>query len=266
MKKEEKENIKILKVIYFDSDAAIDYITISDGGKMINEIVNNSQKKDSASLDGNASLSTNIPFLNWFKLKAKIEVDGKKVDENDKIIRSTLTNTILTDYISRANSDDSVEIFDNYIISPIKDSLSYYKMYTPYTLLIKKELNDKISDEIDITKIDKVLEETKGYYEFLASSNKNTEKNNSIIIRFNINSFKNNYKLNNIIGMNLRLYGVKVGDAKIDDFSIENEFNQSEESDITSDEILYGDKNSKNNKYTIYDIVLAGVINNENKN
>ena len=34
---------KILKVIYFDEEAAIDYITISDGGKAISEIINTEQ-------------------------------------------------------------------------------------------------------------------------------------------------------------------------------------------------------------------------------
>jgi len=126
-------------------------------------------------------------------------------------------------------------------------------------LLIKKELNDKISAEVDITKIDEVLKETKGYYEFLATNGKE-----QVIIRFNISSFKNNYKINNILGMNLLLYGVNVGSAEKDDFSIEKEFEQNESKEITADEILeVTSKAPEHKKLKIYDIVLAGVAHEE---
>ncbi len=246
----------ILKVIYFDEEAAIDYITISDGGKMINEIINTQQEIDTSKLESDTSIGLKLPFLNWFKLQTKIGMNANINGVNDEIVKTTLNNSILTDYLKKANTDNKIKKINGYQIIPIKDSISYYKMYTPYMLLIKKELNDKISNEVDITKIDEVLKETKGYYEFLAK--KNDEK---IIIRFNIKSFKNNYKINNILGMNLLLYGVNVGLSKISDFSIEKEFEQNNTKEITADEIL-GEKNNnilEEEKLKIYDIILAGV-------
>lgn len=161
---------KILKVIYFDEEAAIDYITISDGGKAISEIINTEQETDTSKLEGETSTSFKLPFLTWFNLQAKIGISSNINNINDEVVKSTLTNTILTDYIKKADTDEKIKKISNYQITPIKDSISYYKMYTPYMLLIKKELNDKISTEVDITKIDEVLKETKGYYKFLATS------------------------------------------------------------------------------------------------
>lgn len=246
---------EILKVIYFDEEAAIDYITISDGGKAINEIINTNQENDEQNVNGEGSVGFKIPFLTWFNLQTKIDINENINSINNEVIKSTLTNTILTDYIKKADYDDKIKKISDYQIFPIKDSISYYKMYTPYTLLIKKELNDKISDEVDITKIDEVLNNTKGYYEFLATS-----KDEQIIIRFNINSFKNNYKINNILGMNLLLYGVHVGSANLNDFSIEKEFEQDLKEEITVDKLLHEQEVIQNdNKLKIYDIVLAGV-------
>lgn len=250
---------KILKVIYFDEEAAIDYITISDGGKAISEIINTEQETDTSKLESETSTGFKIPFFTWFNLQAKIGIDSNINNINDGVVKSTLTNTILTDYIKKADTDEKIKKISNYQITPIKDSVSYYKMYTPYMLLIKKELNDKISAEVDITKIDEVLKETKGYYEFLATNGKE-----QVIIRFNISSFKNNYKINNILGMNLLLYCVNVGSAEKDDFSIEKEFEQNESKEITADEILeVTSKAPEHKKLKIYDIVLAGVAHEE---
>lgn len=250
---------KILKVIYFDEEAAIDYITISDGGKAISEIINTEQETDTSKLESETSTGFKIPFFTWFNLQAKIGIDSNINNINDGVVKSTLTNTILTDYIKKADTDEKIKKISNYQITPIKDSVSYYKMYTPYMLLIKKELNDKISAEVDITKIDEVLKETKGYYEFLATNGKE-----QVIIRFNISSFKNNYKINNLLGMNLLLYGVNVGSAEKDDFSIEKEFEQNESKEITADEILeVTSKAPEHKKLKIYDIVLAGVAHEE---
>lgn len=250
---------KILKVIYFDEEAAIDYITISDGGKAISEIINTEQETDTSKLESETSTGFKIPFFTWFNLQAKIGIDSNINNINDGVVKSTLTNTILTDYIKKADTDEKIKKISNYQITPIKDSVSYYKMYTQYMLLIKKELNDKISAEVDITKIDEVLKETKGYYEFLATNGKE-----QVIIRFNISSFKNNYKINNILGMNLLLYGVNVGSAEKDDFSIEKEFEQNESKEITADEILeVTSKAPEHKKLKIYDIVLAGVAHEE---
>ena len=64
--------------------------------------------------------------------------------------------------------------------------------------------------------------------------------------------------------MNLLLYGVNVGSAEKDDFSIEKEFEQNESKEITADEILeVTSKAPEHKKLKIYDIVLAGVAHEE---
>ena len=128
-------------------------------------------------------------------------------------------------------------------------------MYTPYTIIFKDKFSDAISPEIDLRKLDELIDNVKGYYELLADDGK--EK---VIMRFNNNGFKNNYKLSNLLNMNLTYYGVKVGESTLERYSVENEFDFLEKN-ITAEEIK-GQSNEKN-KIKIFDIFLAGVVVNE---
>ena len=175
-----------------------------------------------------------------------------------KIVKSTLTNTILTDYILKANDDEKTKKFCDFKIVPIENSLTFWKMYTPYTKLFNDKLSDKINSEIDITKLDQVIDSVKGYYELKAVKN-----NETYILRFNNIGFRNNYKLSNLMNMDLVYYGVLVGESTLEQYSIENEFNFTTNSSVSLEEIK--GKAGENNKIKIYDVILAGVVDGNEK-
>lgn len=247
---------KLTKIIYFDEDSAIDYINISDGGLIVKSSENTDKNSDKVDIDTTIGMESKFSFFDFFKANAKVEANAEMLQYGQKIVKSTLTNTILTDYIKKANNDNNTKKFYDFEITPIENSLTYWKMYTPYTKLFQDKFSNTISPDIDVTKLDSVIDIVKGYYELKA--NKGDE---IYILRFNSNGFRNNYKLSNIMNMKLAYYGVLVGESTIEQYSVENEFNF-EQKELTLEEIK--GKNMNNKKVPIYDVILAGVVNEKN--
>ena len=113
---------------------------------------------------------------------------------------------------------------------------------------------------IEAGKLDDTLKSAKGYYEFIG-----TKGENQVILRFNINSLKNNYKISDLLKMDLSIYAIKVGESTLEKLNINKELdidipeikkiNPSYEE--VNDEI---DSNKSNDKILdVYDVLLAGV-------
>ena len=80
------------------------------------------------------------------------------------------------------------------------------------------------------------------------------------ILRFNIDAFRNNYGISDIVKMNLKYYAIKVGESTEASLNIEEEFKADyEDSTITSltDNV---DEVEDKELLTVYDVVLAGVV------
>ena len=78
-----------------------------------------------------------------------------------------------------------------------------------------------------------------------------------LVLRFNNTTFKGNYKLSDILKMNLDIYAVKVGNIDKNKLDLNNEIKMIED-EITADKIL-GNKEENKNKINVYDVILAGV-------
>lgn len=91
----------------------------------------------------------------------------------------------------------------------------------------------------------------------------NSEDEPSCVLRFNISAFKNNYNLPDLNKMKLTYYGVKVGSCFKSNLSIDKEFViKKPHKDITAEMIMdIENDNVKEMELDVYDIVLAGVIN-----
>lgn len=246
----------MLKVIYFDEDAAMDYINIISGGKKDKTISESTENNAEVKIGAEASIGAGMSFFDWFKTKMEAHIDSDLVKISDKLVTSTITTTILTDYIESAKSDDSIKKFPNAKLQALNNSLTFIKMYLPYTKILKDSILQNISDEIDITKFHEILDDVKGYYEFKTIINGET-----IIFRFNINSFRNNYKISDLLKMNLTFYGVKVGQTTEEQLNLEKEFEIEETRCPTVEEILSDTTQSNKTLLDVYDIVLAGVTN-----
>jgi hypothetical protein len=120
---------------------------------------------------------------------------------------------------------------------------------------------------IDISKFREVMRETKGYYELKANVIEDHSKERTYILRLNAESFRNNYKLTDLLNMNLTYYGIKVGKMSLDKIDFQHTFNINEKSSITPQQAFSEIEQAKDpleikidsNKYDVIDIILAGV-------
>lgn len=252
------------KVIYFDEGSATDFLQIYYGGniEVVDEKDGKISYKVSGSIDGNAKVGKNFLSL----IKASISLNGSANIEKskDSILKSTITNTLLSDFVEFAKSDENnnqIDIFRGFKVDSINQSLTFLKMYSPYFRMFKEDTEyTKDFNEFNFIEVDDILKGAKGYYELLAING-----NEKVILRFNINSFRNSYTLTDLTKMDLTYYAIKVGKCKLEDLLIENEFPK--ENDImkklTAEEIfnerMTDDVDDTNYTLNIYDVLLAGV-------
>lgn len=247
---------KMLKIVYFDEDAAIDYINITDGGKKIQSTSETSKSEATVGIDAEASIGSKFSLWGLLKFKGEADINSELVKYGKKIVNSTVTTTILTDYLNLANKTNSkVTVFKDCSLYASQESLTFIKMYAPYMKLLKDKMLENISEEFDISKVQEILEDVKGYYEFEVFC-----KNEKYIFRFNINSFRNNYKISDLLKMKLVFYGIRVGSIKEEKLNVEKEFEIDSPKIPTVDSLLNNEEDKpKEELLTVYDIVLAGV-------
>lgn len=272
MNKKTDKKISIQKIIYFDEESITDYVQIVEGGKMekTTELLNETE----ANLDTRTKTSASAGISGVFKailgLESKIEANlelGTTLNTN-KMAKNILKNTILTDFINiLEKGNSSIENFKDYKIFVEKDSLSYIVMISPYMTMLGKSGGIKAGEfDLFIDRIDKAIKAGKGYFEFIGE--KNEEK---VVLRFNIEAFKNNYKISDLLKMKLSIYGIKVGTTTLEKLNINNELNLDEKITIGKDNPSYIKESDKQDKadeemqkeLDVYDVLLAGVEKND---
>lgn len=274
MKNENKSiTKKLTKVIYFDESSVTDYIQIIEGGSLIKttELLSGESDNSEAKVGAEASVGISGLFksLIGFGAKAQTEAQLETSFKSESLVKTILQNTILTDFLDIVGQETAqVKVFENIKIKIIKDSLSYVIMISPYMKMFKGEglnLNTDLDLSIDIVKIDESIRLAKGYFEFEGIQN-----NKSVILRFNIDSFKNNYKISDLLKMDLSIYAVPVGKVDRKNITIVSEINASTSDDELSsyDNPKYSEDGSNNTAtsgdiLTVYDVLLAGVAQHE---
>lgn len=138
-------------------------------------------------------------------------------------------------------------------------------MISPYMTMLGKSNGVKAGEfDLFLDKIDNAVKSGKGYFEFVGEKNRK-----KVVLRFNINAFKNNYKISDLLKMNLSIYAIKVGTTTLEKLNINNELNLDEKITISKDNPSYveenDDKKSEDNKkrLDVYDVLLAGVEKND---
>jgi hypothetical protein len=244
---------KIMKIVYFDEEAAQDYLDIKNGGHFDWSKEENKEKVAKLLLEIEAQAKAGFNLLSMIKAA----ISGNSVvsysSDTSKIIDSTLKNTLLTDYINAANQDTRIIKFSNTSVYAPKDSVTMYKLLSSYLTVVPKE-----QLPIDMEKLNEALLGDRGYYEMLL---KNEEKPKSVL-RFNLKSFRDNYNLTDLSKMNLTYYGILVGNCKSDKLAIKSEFEFEVNVPPVSAEDVFEIKKEKisNDDLRVYDIVLAGVM------
>ena len=260
------------KIIYFDEDSVTDYVQIKMGGNLerTTELLNDTKK--GTETEGSAKISAGISkmFKTIIGFGAEASVEGSVYAslQSNKMVKSILQNTILTDFMdlvekNEDESKDDFRIFNDYKISVEKDSLSYFVMISPYLTMLKNNGTIQAGEyDIALEKVDEAIKGGKGYYEFVGKKG-----NSSVVFRFNINAFKNNYRIADLIKMKLTLYAIQVGETSLEQLNFNNEFSLEKQTVVTKDNPSYEkneesvEKDKTNSKVLkVYDVLLAGVI------
>ncbi len=250
----------ISKIVYFDENSATDYVQIIEGGNLekTTRLLEQNETGSDLGADGKISVgisgmfSALIGFGAKSNLTSKISTSINTVEMAENILK----NTILTDFLSIISEDKKqvVKEFKNYTLSILKDSLSYIIMVSPYMTMLNSRGIQTGDFNIAVDKIDNAVKSGKGYYEFIGEKEKD-----KIVLRFNINAFKNNYRISDILKMELKLYAIKVGKIDLEQLNFNNELNLNSKSNPDYD----SDNAIEKGLLDVYDVILAGVAYND---
>lgn len=267
---------KICKIVYFDEDSVTDYVQIVAGGELENtqELLNSREGQGSQEVHTSAKAGIGGVFkalLGW-EASAAADLSAGLSFNSSKMVKNIVKNTILTDFLTilenqgtlqRSSSrmpKGAIKKFKGYSISAEKDSLSYMVMVSPYLGMLKSGSAIPAGEfNIAVDKLDNALRHAKGYYEFVA-----TKGRSRVILRFNINSFRNSYTLSDLLKMNLSIYAIKVGRTTLDMLNVNKELDMNV-SIIPKDNPSYTPANQVDEADThsqvldVFDVLLAGV-------
>ncbi len=267
---------KICKIVYFDEESITDYVQIIAGGELENttELLKSSEAKEeqSAQINGKAGISGIFKALLGWEASASAEVSGDLSFGRNKMVKNIVKNTILTDFLKTLEDTGNagkgtsrlpkgtIKKFKGYKITAEKDSLSYMVMVSPYLNILKNESSISAGEfNIAIDKIDNALKQAKGYYEFVGIKSRSR-----VILRFNINSFRNSYAISDLLKMDLSIYAIKVGRTSIENLNVNKELGMNA-SEISRDNPSYENETNidgatlQNQMLDVFDVLLAGV-------
>lgn len=248
-----KDSPSFLKIAYFDEAAAQDYLDITNGGRLDWSKEENKKRVAEILAEIEAQAKGGFNIISFLKGSISGNLDATGKGEVSKLLDTTIKNTLLTDYISAACTDDKIIKFEDSGVYAPQNSVTLYKMYSSYLSVIPKE-----QLPFDIEKLNEAVLSERGYYAMLLKK----ESTPASVLRFNINAFKNDYSLADLSKMNLTYYGVQVGTCKQRELGIDKEFEfQNKPAGVTAESILGADEETpkQEDSLAVYDIVLAGV-------
>lgn len=267
---------RICKIVYFDEESVTDYVQIVAGGDLENttELLTsrNAEEKQELQANGKIGISGVFKALLGWEAGASAEVSAGLSFNSSKMVKNIVKNTILTDFLKTIEdaSDKgkgvsrlpkgTIKKFKGYKIAAEKDSLSYMVMVSPYLSMLKSGSSIPAGEfNIAIDKLDNALRHAKGYYEFVG-----TRSRSRVILRFNINSFRNSYTISDLLKMDLSMYAIKVGRTSVANLNVSTELGMNV-SIIPKDNPSYEggseieDNPLDNQVLDVFDVLLAGV-------
>ncbi len=154
-----------IKVIYFDEPTTQDYIDIVNGGRLDWSKEENKERAAKILTEIEARAESGINILNFIKASFSGSMGSNISGEISKMLDTTLKNTLLTGYISEAFQNNNARKFENDGVYAPENSVSMYKMYSSYLIIVPKEqlpidmekLSDRVEIEYDYAMIQKML-------------------------------------------------------------------------------------------------------------
>lgn len=268
---------KICKIVYFDEDSVTDYVQIAAGGELetTTELLKlrDAKEEQAINVGGKVGIGGVFRALMGWDAYAEGSASGNLSFSSNKMMKNIVKNTILTDFLEILDENESkkavsriskgaIKKFEGYTITAEKDSLSYLVMVSPYLSMLKNGSSVSAGEfDIAIDKFESVLKNAKGYYEFVGTKGKS-----KVVLRFNINSFRNSYTISDLLKMDLAIYAIKVGRTSLDMLDVNKELDMNVSfvqrdnpsyTEYTDNEDTDSTANSK--ILDVFDVLLAGV-------
>ena len=258
---------KICKIVYFDEESVTDYVQIVAGGQLENttELLKSrdAHEEQAAQANGKVGISGVFKALLGLDVESSAEISAGMSFDSNRMVKNIVKNTILTDFLKTIEDTGdigkskgklpkgTIKKFKGYKISAEKDSLSYIVMVSPYLRMLKS--GSSISSgqfDIAIDNVENALRHAKG--------------RSQIVLRFNINSFRNGYTISDLLKMDLSIYAIKVGKTSVENLNVNKELGMNV-SIIPKDNPSYEEHvetegtSSRNRVLDVFDVLLAGV-------
>lgn len=251
-----KKAKKMIKIVYFDEGSATDFIYVLEGGKNTDKKEHIVSKATEIAVGAEAEAKKSAGILSIISGKVGAAANADFSREGSTIITKAIENTILTDYLDYAAKVGKpyIRIFNDCKPYPYPESFAYFKMLTPYLKMTNGQI--KVSDglSLNLALMDEALDSGRGYYELMADCTGET-----VVLRFNIKAFRNNYFISDLVKMNLDYHAVEVGTVSIDSLTMQSEFEDKREKEIRGFDLIDRDSSISSDKIKVYDVILAGV-------
>lgn len=265
---------KICKIVYFDEDSVTDYVQIVAGGELetTTELLKSREGNESQNTGASGKVGINGVFRALLGWEGSIngDISAGMTFNSNKMVKNIVKNTILTDFLRIVDSEESngntskvnkgaIKKFSGYRITAEKDSLSYMVMVSPYFSMFRGASVPAGEFNIAVDKLEAALKNAKGYYEFVGTKSKS-----QVVLRFNINAFRNGYTISDLLKMNLSIYAIKVGKTTLEMLNVSKELDM-DMSIIPKDNPSYSElepvntEDRDNKKLDVFDVLLAGV-------
>lgn len=247
---------KMIKIVYFDEGSATDFIYVLEGGKNTDKKEHIVSKATEIAVGAEAEAKKSAGILSIISAKVGAAANADFSREGSTIITKAIENTILTDYLDYAAKAGKpyVRIFTDCKPYPYPESFAYFKMLTPYLKMTNGQIEVSDGLSLNLALMDEALDSGRGYYELMADCAGET-----VVLRFNIKAFRNNYFISDLVKMNLDYHAVEVGTVSIGSLTMQSEFGDKREKEISGFDLIDRDSSISSDEIKVYDVILAGV-------
>ena len=113
--------IDIVKIVYFDEGSATDFVQIREGGKLTNTMTLFNEDEDSGAAGVDAKLGMKTKLLKTLigiDAAAGIDANARMQFSSGTVVKSIVTNTVLTDFLGAvASESDASSSDENSVLS-----------------------------------------------------------------------------------------------------------------------------------------------------
>lgn len=251
-----KKKKQMIKIVYFDEGSATDFIYILEGGRSTDKKEHIVSRATEIALGAEAEANKSAGIFSIISAKVGAAANADFSREGSTIITKAIENTILTDYLSYAENVGKtyIRIFTDCKPYPYPESFAYFKMLTPYFKMTNGQI--AVSDGLSLNPalMDEAMDSGRGYYELVADSAGET-----VVLRFNIKAFRNNYFISDLVKMNLDYHAVEVGSISVDNLTMQSEFADKQEKELSGFDLINQGSSINADEIKVYDVILAGV-------